>query len=225
MHHAAAFRGAPEIVEALLGGVDPNVRTEYGETPLFVAIDIVSYGDQHSEAYLSAWTNKVRVLLAGGANPLAETRDGRTPWSRVQEIPELDRSDIYWLLNDARFNAPGPGARRAPAAVPGGGTAGDPAGNERAAASGGQCLIPNYPTPPGGVVTLGFSWCPASVGIQRRSFALQAAGAQCAMATGSSSTPDQINARRQEINAACNTLDAWQSPDIPTCQCPAGLRR
>ena len=54
--------------------------------------------------------------------------------------------------------------------------------------------------------------------------ALLAAGAQCAIATGNSSTPDQINARRQEINAACNTLDAWQSPDIPTCQCPAGLR-
>ena len=86
-------------------------------------------------------------------------------------------------------------------------------------------MIPGYPTPPGGVANLGFPWCSASVGIQHRSFALQAAGAQCAIATGSSSTPDQINARRQEINVACDRLDALQSPDIPTCQCPAGLRQ
>ena len=109
---------------------------------------------------------------------------------------------------------------------PVGSSGGVAAGNTaRSASGGGSCLIPGYPSPPGGVANLGFSWCPASVGMQRRSFALQAAGAQCAIATGSSSTPGQINARRQEINAACDRLDAMQSPDIPTCKCPAGLRQ
>ena len=51
---------------------------------------------------------------------------------------------------------------------------------------GGSCEIPGYPSPPGGVANLGLSWCPASVSMQARAFALQAAGAQCAIATGSS---------------------------------------
>ena len=86
---------------------------------------------------------------------------------------------------------------------------------------GGSCQIPGYPRPPGGVANLGLSWCPASVSMQARAFALQAAGAQCALATGSSSTPAQINARRQEINAACGRLAALGAPN---CQCPPGLR-
>ena len=89
-----------------------------------------------------------------------------------------------------------------------------------AAAGRGRCQVPGYPNPPGGVSNLGFSWCPASVGLQVRSFALQAAGAECAIATGSSSTPEQIEARRREIRAACNRLAALGQGN---CQCPAGL--
>ena len=87
-------------------------------------------------------------------------------------------------------------------------------------AGGGRCQVPGYPNPPGGVSNLGFSWCPASVGLQVRSFALQAAGAECAIATGSSSTPEQIEARRREIRAACDRLSALGQGN---CQCPAGL--
>ena len=98
-------------------------------------------------------------------------------------------------------------------------------GNVGTGTGGGSCLIPGYPSPPGGVANLGFSWCPASVTLQVRSFALQAAGAQCAIATGSSSTPEQINARRQEIKAACGRLDALTSRlGGANCQCPPGLR-
>ena len=86
-------------------------------------------------------------------------------------------------------------------------------------AGGGGCQVPGYPNPPGGVSNLGFSWCPASVGLQVRSFALQAAGAECAIATGSSSTPEQIEARRREIQAACGQLAALGQGN---CQCPAG---
>ena len=91
-----------------------------------------------------------------------------------------------------------------------------------ATAGGGPCQVPGYPNPPGGVANLGFSWCPASVELQVRGFALQAAGAQCAIATGSSSTPEQIEARRREIRAACDQLAALGQGN---CHCPPGLRQ
>ena len=95
-----------------------------------------------------------------------------------------------------------------------------PSGNTGAASGGGPCQVPGYPNPPGGVANLGFSWCPASVSLQVRSFALQAAGAECAIAMGSSSTPEQIEARRREIQAACDRLSALGQGN---CQCPPGL--
>ena len=56
--------------------------------------------------------------------------------------------------------------------------------------------------------------------MQFRGFALQAAGAQCAMAIGSSSTPEQIQARRREIAEACKTLAAL---GVSNCRCPPGF--
>ena len=229
LHLAVNDIRAGATTRALLAaGANTEARDEDGNRPLHTAAKYVHWafpdnleriGDDDPHA-----GDAIEALLAAGADPTARNAAGQTPWDLAQENGALQGSDAYWRLNDARFNAPGPGARRAPAAVPGGGTVGDPAGNTGAVASGGQCLVPDYPSPPGGVASLGFSWCPASVDIQRRSFALQAAGAQCAIATDSSSTPEQITARRQEIKAACDRLDALQSPDIPTCQCPAGLR-
>ena len=57
--------------------------------------------------------------------------------------------------------------------------------------------------------------------MQARAFALQAAGAQCAIATGSSSTPEQIQARRREIKEACGRLAALSARDGIPCRCPA----
>ena len=99
-------------------------------------------------------------------------------------------------------------------------SSGGTSGNTGATTGGGPCQVPGYPNPPGGVSNLGFSWCPASVGLQVRSFALQAAGAQCAIAAGSSSTPEQIEARRREIRASCDRLAALGQGN---CQCPPGL--
>ena len=130
----------------------------------------------------------------------AGTMHGETPWDRAKGNKALKGSDAYWRLNDARFEAPGGGAHRSPTTGPT--PTSDKSNVELAAAvpsSGPGCMIAGYPSPPGGVANLGFSWCPASVTLQVRSFALQAAGAQCAIATGSSSTPEQISARRQEI--------------------------
>ena len=101
-----------------------------------------------------------------------------------------------------------------------GASSGGTSGNTGATAGGGPCQVPGYPNPPGGVANLGFSWCPESVSLQVRSFALQAAGAQCAIAMGSSSTPEQIEARRREIQAACDRLAALGQGN---CQCPPGL--
>ena len=58
--------------------------------------------------------------------------------------------------------------------------------------------------------------------MQLRAFELQAAGAQCAIATGSSSTPGQIQARRREIKEACGRLAALAARDGINCRCPAG---
>ena len=85
------------------------------------------------------------------------------------------------------------------------------------------CEIPGYPSP-SNVENLGLSWCGSNVDFQRRAFALQAAGAWCAIAGGTSSSPDQIAARHGEIEAACDRLDAMQSPGTPTCRCPSGYR-
>ena len=84
----------------------------------------------------------------------------------------------------------------------------------------GACLIPGYPRPPSGVANLGFPWCQASVSMQVRAFALLAAGAQCAISTGSSSTPEQTQARLREIQAACGRLAALGTRN---CRCPPGL--
>ena len=55
---------------------------------------------------------------------------------------------------------------------------------------------------------MGLSWYPASGTFQERSFALVAAGAKCAGALGNSSTPAQIQARRDEIRGYCERLAA-----------------
>ena len=226
LHQAAEYNESLAVVEALLAaGANTEARDEDGNTPLHVASEYVNEfvsGDEDPHAGAA-----IEALLAAGADAAARNAAGKTPWDLAQENEALKGSDAYWRLNDARFNAPGPDARRAPAgghptaAVPGGATVGAPAGTVSDGATGVQCEIPGYPSPPGGAANVGLSWCPASVGIQVRALALQAAGAQCAIATGSSSTPEQINARRQEINAACDRLAAL---DVSNCQCPAGLR-
>ena len=68
------------------------------------------------------------------------------------------------------------------------------------------------------VLTLCF--IPSSVSMQDRAFALQAAGAQCAIATGNSSTPEQIAGRRRKIKEACGHLAALSARDGFPCRYP-----
>ena len=81
------------------------------------------------------------------------------------------------------------------------------------------CEIPGYPNPEN-AAELGLPWCPSGVSLQVRAFALQVAGAKCAIVTGSSSTPMQIRARRQEIRTACEILAGL---GVSNCQCPPGF--
>ena len=237
LHWAVASVFAnPDVIAALLGaGIDPDVQDEDGDTPLHAAAGASRSGELHAG-------EAIDVLLDAGADATIRNAADRTPWDVAQENEALRGSDAYWRLNDARFDAPVPDARAAPAggqfpaaaeprgvvqlpaAVESAETVAGVALNADAPAGGGRCDIPDYPTPPGGLANLGLSWCPASVTIQRRAFALQAAGAWCVIDGNSSTTAEQLQARHEEINAACDALDAMQSPGIATCQCPAGYR-
>ena len=215
LHHSATYNDNPAVLETLLAaGADLMARNEDGDTPLHRAASR-SIGDSHAGVAITA-------LLAAGADPTTPNAAGQTPWDLAQENQAFRGSDAYWRLNDARFNSPEPDVRRRNTPPP---------DRPQAAASprpqsqrqGPGCEIPGYPTP-AGIQNLSLSWCGSNVDFQRRAFALQVAGTWCALDLGTSSTPEQIGARHQEINAACDTLDALQSSGIPPCQCPAGYR-
>ena len=85
------------VLRALLAaGADPNARDGLGWTPLhFLA------PTRFSSTFRRAAAEGVEALLAAGADPNARNRDGATPFDLAEQ-----GSDIYWLLNDARYNAP-----------------------------------------------------------------------------------------------------------------------
>ncbi len=85
--------------------------------------------------------------------------------------------------------------------------------------AGQECEILNNPNAEN-VAELGLSWCPSDVSFQVRAFALQAARAQCAVTTSRPSTPEQIQARKQETRTACEILAGL---DVSNCRCPPGL--
>ena len=208
------------MLEALLAaGANPVARTRSGSTPL-----------HHAARYNEKNPAVIEPLLAAGADPLAPDDAGRTPWDYAQENEVLKDSEPYWRMNDARYDprfnvsrqdsqsrrqTPTRPDRRQPAAA-----AEPPPQPQRQRRA---CEIPGYPSP-ANVRSLGLSWCGSGVDFQRRAFALQAAGAWCAIGAGTSSTPEQINARHQEINAACDGLDALGTRGGRPCQCPSGYR-
>ena len=213
LHEAATNRDSGVVRALLEAGANTEARDKDGSTPLHVAARYY-YGDSTHAG------DAIEALLDGGADPTARNAAGKTPWDLAEENENLKGSDGYWRLNEARFNAPQRDSRHTPRSGP------DP--RRGAAASqpppqGPGCEIPGYPKP-ANPQSLGLSWCPASVGFQVRSFALVAAGAKCAIATGSSSTTEQIQARRTEIKGYCARLAALAGRlgGGGQCLCPAG---
>ena len=128
--HNAARTGSAEAVTALLeAGADPNARTTDGRTPLHVmagygsaeavtalleagadpnALDRFGFTPLHSAAQ-SGSAEVVRVLLRAGADPNARNKYGQTPLDDAKDNEQLKGTDVYWKLNDARFQSSGSG--------------------------------------------------------------------------------------------------------------------
>ena len=208
--HWAAMNENPAAVEALLaGGADPNARDKWKNTPLDIAkmynslaaIEILRHPTAVARARRKAKSGpgwlEAAIGIAGGT-AIAAGGGGS----------EEARAAGTVFAEGVISGRPSAGGTS--------GTSGVPAGNLSGGAVGGRCEIPDYPRP-ANVQNLGLSWCPATVDFQVRSLALQAAGAQCAIVTGSSSTPIQIQARRQEIQVTCARLAAL---GVSNCRCP-----
>ena len=74
--------------------------TGSGWTPLHM-VAAASMAASSSPRFRFGTIEGVRALLAAGADANARNRDGETPFDLAEQ-----GSDAYWLLNDARFNAP-----------------------------------------------------------------------------------------------------------------------
>ena len=224
--HLAAERNSPEVVQVLVdAGANLEALDKHGLTPLHYATE-VNPNRAVREALMAAGAGKTeRAKAAAAARERSRRGDGRG-WGAIMAgataaaVGAASGLDTAEALKAGASVAGSVLTGQVPVATTGGGVVPGGSGVAGGIGSAGSCLIPGYPSPPGGVANLGFSWCPASVSMQVRAFALQAAGAQCAIATGSSSTPQQVQALSREIVAACGRLAAL---GVSNCRCPAGF--
>ena len=92
LHWAARWNKTPAVVTALLdAGADPHARTKEDETPLHYAA-----GESQTPAI-------VTVLLNAGADPKARTDKGKTAFDLMRKNEKLKGTDVYWRLNDLRY--------------------------------------------------------------------------------------------------------------------------
>ena len=243
LHWAAWTNYNPAVIQALLAaGADLEARDSNGNTPLHLA---ASYSYRGNKDAASA----IEALLDAGADAVARNAAGETPWDLAEANEPLQGTDGYWRLNDARFEPPGPDARRAPPSREGaeaassgadsaeGGIGGQPPDGGTSApgvaatgtpgfpARGGSCQIPGFPNP-GDMTNLGLAWCPASETFQVRAFALQAEGMRCAVAANpSEATPEVVSRVRSQISEVCARLEALgeRLGGPGDCRCPAGF--
>lgn len=237
LHFAADHWNSAAAEVLLAAGADVNARDEDGNVPLH---NTVEYPFSSSKVD-STPTEVIVVLLKAGADGSARNAESQTPWDVLQQVfaddyeysgddldarrQKLRQSEAYWRLNDARFEAPAGNSGRNQTGRPRStGTNRRPQARAADDRDRAECLIPGFPEPDN-PEAVSLPWCPASVDFQVRVFALSAAGAQCAIATGSSSTPDQVAARQRETADLCARLDAVaERLGGPECRCPADWR-
>lgn len=90
--HQVSFSNKPEVVSLLLErGADIHACDASGITPLHIA------------AIFSETPEVVALLLEQGASPTVRDKKGKTPFDYAKENEYLRGSDVYWRLNEARF--------------------------------------------------------------------------------------------------------------------------
>ena len=174
--------GGSGVRALVAAGADPNATDENGNTPLHFAV-------RHRRwlgPVVTLATDSIVALLETGANPNLRNAAGQTSWDLAQDNESLQerRSEAYWRLNDARFDTPRQDSRRSTTT---GSSQQRTPPEEAATADARECEISGYPVS-ANVQTGGLNWCSSDVDFQVRTFALQAAGAWCAIADGTSPT-------------------------------------
>lgn len=101
--HYAAYYGRTSIVEMLLSTerciIDP--RNDKGLTPLHLVSEMELLFNQDGLIAVDAIVN---MLLDAGANPLAKTEDGKTPFELIPPDDGFYRLDAWWRLRDSQFD-------------------------------------------------------------------------------------------------------------------------
>ena len=92
LHYAAARSPDPVIIQDLVAaGSDVNAIDLYGETPL------------HWAARYTSYPSTIVALLEAGADGSAESNEAKTPFDLAKDNEQLNGTNAYWMLNDARF--------------------------------------------------------------------------------------------------------------------------
>ena len=84
--------GTADVSRCLKAGAEVGVRDEAEATPL------------HLAASKSEVPAVVQVLLDAGADPAARDMQGNAPWDYAKTNPALKGTEVYWQLNEGRFN-------------------------------------------------------------------------------------------------------------------------
>ena len=112
--HSAAAIGTAEAVTALLEvGANLEAQNFKGETPLHLALYFLELEIERGNRTTNRVTRvkelvkTVTSLLKAGADPRAQTNDGKLPFDYVKDSERLKEAeyftDVYWKLHEARF--------------------------------------------------------------------------------------------------------------------------
>ena len=95
LHESVELRVVDVVSTLLEAGADPNAKNGDGQTPLHVATATEEFNTKVI----------VAKLLNVGSIATALDKDGKTPWDHAQGNKMLEGRDVYWRLNNERFEA------------------------------------------------------------------------------------------------------------------------